>query len=595
MTAKSGAVIMRESVQTRQDSSQESTQDGINSVLKKARKPGRGKGNYQLSNLALVAGTFDYLGFESLINDLVGKTGSHVSADTGALVKLLCMQMLNAPRQALWNTDLFMEEIPCEALLGTGITPDDVNRTVLARMLDDVHSFGTEKLFVTLARQVFTKLGLEPHEVHIDSTSFHYHGQSRKEDGCEIILKKGYSRDLHPELNQAISLMLVDGASRIPLWGRNISGNINDNTSFLDMVSNSLPKLIKEQFASLKYLVGDSALCTDPILKAAAEQKIPVITRLPDKLDLAKDCYALLDKEEYRQKLERVYAQKPDGEEDENFGLWCGVQDYNGTRLKLLLIQNRAMRSRKEKTVSKRADKELEKLKAALKKLRTQPCKCRPDAEKAVEALQKKLRFCRIDVIDYKPLTKNAKPGKPKKGAEKVLTGVAVIAKASVDSQKLQTAVDGELLYVVATTDTERKWTMAELLSTYKRQSVIERCWRCCKNPTMMVDSMYLQKPSRIDALLWLMEIALLVYAATEYMVRKVMKEKKLKLTGQERRKYIRPTGEFLLKYVSFLNIALVLNRSTGEWTVENVNEEFALLLTALGHEWLNEVETPAQ
>ena len=107
----------------------------------------------------------------------------------------------------------------------------------------------------------------------------------------------------------------------------------------------------------------------------------------------------------------------------------------------------------------------------------------------------------------------------------------------------------------------------------------------------MMVDSMYLQKPSRIDALLWLMEIALLVYAATEYLARKVMKEKELKLTGQERRKYIRPTGEFLLKYVSFLNIALVLNRSTGEWTVENVNEEFALLLTALGHEWLKYYE----
>ncbi len=29
-------------------------------------------------------------------------------------------------------------------------------------------------------------------------------------------------------------------------------------------------------------------------------------------------------------------------------------------------------------------------------------------------------------------------------------------------------------------------------------------------------------------------------------------------------------------RYVSFLNIALVLNRITGEWTVENVNEEFA-------------------
>ena len=98
-----------------------------------------------------------------MINDLVGKVGSRVKVNIGALVKLLCMQMLNAPHEALWNTELFMEEIPSEALLGKGITPDAVNRSVLARMLDDVFSFGTEKLFVTLARQVFTKLGLEPH------------------------------------------------------------------------------------------------------------------------------------------------------------------------------------------------------------------------------------------------------------------------------------------------------------------------------------------------------------------------------------------------------------------------------------------------
>ena len=70
---------MSESEQTKQDSSQESAQD--NSVLRKARQPGRGKGNYQLGNLALIAGTFDYLGLESLLNDLVGKTGSMSRSD----------------------------------------------------------------------------------------------------------------------------------------------------------------------------------------------------------------------------------------------------------------------------------------------------------------------------------------------------------------------------------------------------------------------------------------------------------------------------------------------------------------------------------
>ena len=84
-------------------------------------------------------------------------------------------------------------------------------------------------------------------------------------------------------------------------------------------------------------------------------------------------------------------------------------------------------------------------------------------------------------------------------------------------------------------------------------------------------------------------------YKKLKKMDHHIMKEKKLKLTGVERRVNVRPTGEFLLRYVSYLGIALVLNRDTRRWSVENVNEELALLLTALGKEWLNEVETPAQ
>ena len=567
------------------DSNQAPEQDTTdNKVLQKARNKDRGKGKFELGTLALVAGAFDLLGLEGLINENVGKKGSHVRANTGVEVKALVMQMLHVEWQSLMNTASFMTDVPCGALLGKNIKPDAFNRSALARMLDDIYSFGTEKLFVLCAREVFSRIGLEPEEVHIDSTSFHYHGEGMKDDACEIQLKKGYSRDHHTELKQAISLMLVDGQSRIPLFGKNVSGNTSDNKSFLNMVRSSLPAL-REQFTKLKYLVGDSALCTEYILQEAAEKKILVVTRLPDKTDLAKECFAMLDEK----KLERVYERKPDGEEDENFGMWCGIKNYYGTDLKLLLVKNYALRSLKKETVDKRAARELSTLNGRLKKLWTQPCKCRADAEKAVEALKNKLSLCRIDSADYEEVKKNEKPGRPKKGEEskKVVAFCKVKAKASIDPQKVEDAINSELLYVVATTDTKREWTMAELLSTYKRQSVIERCWRCSKRPNMMVDSIYLQKPSRIDALLWLMELALLVYAATEYLARKVMKEKKLKLTGAERRVNIRPTGEFLLRYVSYLGIALVLNRDTRRWSVENVNEELALLLTALGDEWL--------
>lgn len=59
--------------------------------------------------------------------------------------------------------------------------------------------------------------------------------------------------------------MLCDAKSKIPLFLRNVSGNISDKTSFKNLIIDSLDT-IKEQFHELEYLVGDSALCTEEIL-----------------------------------------------------------------------------------------------------------------------------------------------------------------------------------------------------------------------------------------------------------------------------------------------------------------------------------------
>ena len=87
------------------DSSQSSEQNTTdNKVLQKARNKNRGKGKFELGTLGLVAGSFDFLGLEGLINENVGKKGSHVRANTGVEVKALIMQMLYVEWQGLMNT-----------------------------------------------------------------------------------------------------------------------------------------------------------------------------------------------------------------------------------------------------------------------------------------------------------------------------------------------------------------------------------------------------------------------------------------------------------------------------------------------------------
>lgn len=99
-----------------------------------------------------------------------------------------------------------------------------------------------------------------------------------------------------------------------------------------------------------------------------------------------------------------------------------------------------------------------------------------------------------------------------------------MIAEANIDNQKVQEVVTKEIRFVIATTDTERPWTMAELCSVYRGQSSIERMWRISKDPTILINAVYLQKPSRIYALMWVLSIALLVFAVTEYRLRQTAK-----------------------------------------------------------------------
>lgn len=106
-------------------------------------------------------------------------------------MKLLCCQVLNVPYQSLYGTSEFYRGKLVRALTGNKeLNVEDINRDVLSRLLDAIADFGPERLFLRCSQAVATKLELNPVSVHIDSTSFHYEGQTRVEDGCDIVLDR---------------------------------------------------------------------------------------------------------------------------------------------------------------------------------------------------------------------------------------------------------------------------------------------------------------------------------------------------------------------------------------------------------------------
>ncbi len=261
-------------------------------------------------------------------------------------------------------------------------------------------------------------------------------------------------------------------------------------------------------------MVGDSAFCTSDIAKAAARQGIWFVTRIPDRNGEAAPCIA--EAPAHPDKLAPVDPEDPSSP----WAMWSGEGTIGDQKIIKLTVRNELLESRKRETVGKHARKELEALEKKINRLRTRPCRCKADAEKCVRELEDGLRLCTISNVVYEDVTGHDKRGHPKNGDKGRIKAVKVNADAAVSNELVEEAVKRETSYVICTNDIRRKWTMRDLLATCKRQSVIERNWRCLKDRRILVSAFYLEKPGRICALMWLLSLALLVHAAAEYLMR---------------------------------------------------------------------------
>ena len=95
-----------------------------------------------VGNLALIAGAFDHFGLQSVIDSHIGKKGSHVQVNAGAIVKAMVCQLLNAPYQSLNGTSEYFKRRPVSTLLrDPELTAGVVNPSNLDRRSITLNAF----------------------------------------------------------------------------------------------------------------------------------------------------------------------------------------------------------------------------------------------------------------------------------------------------------------------------------------------------------------------------------------------------------------------------------------------------------------------
>jgi transposase len=122
------------------------------------------------------------------------------------VIKALILNGLGMVSHPLYLFSQFFEDKAIEKLLGTGINSEYLNDDKIAILMDDIYQLGLTNLFIEIELLVIKKFKIDTLFAHLDSTSFHLHGEYNNIETAEkhqkrpILITKGYSRDHRPDL-----------------------------------------------------------------------------------------------------------------------------------------------------------------------------------------------------------------------------------------------------------------------------------------------------------------------------------------------------------------------------------------------------------
>lgn len=174
-----------------------------------------------------------------------------------------------------------------DLLIGPGLCAEDFNDDALDLCLDDLYAAGVTEVFYQVAVHAMEVYRIPLKFVHLDSSSFHLHGAyDRQEPEREAIsITYGYSKDHRPDLKQVVVQLITNHKSALPIWFEALSGNSSDKKTFTATVKAYYQQL---SVSERPYLVIDSAGFSEATVKAAHEQDIHWLMRVPETLAQAK-------------------------------------------------------------------------------------------------------------------------------------------------------------------------------------------------------------------------------------------------------------------------------------------------------------------
>jgi transposase len=538
---------------------------------------------YPVHHLPIIKAYADQLGLVSLINHYVP---TEMEVDAGTVVLALVLDTLSG-RSPLYRLEEFFAQHDTELLLGKTVPPQALNDDTAGRVLDRLYDFGTMRLFTACAVRAATRFGLERHYVHFDTTSRSVWGEYQFAETQDLPFQVtyGYSKDKRPDLKQfVLSTLCVDRA--VPIWGKLDDGNASDKTLNTTLLSELARLLADYGVRPGAYIyIADAALVTEDNLTALRDTFF--ITRLPATYS---ECGRLIEETVARNQWEEVgvLAQTPPTKHRPGtfYKVAEGGVTLYGKPYRAVVVHSSSQDQRRQQHLEREIQASSATLEATAREAARQEYFCHADAEAAaakLRALPSAYHWVEVEVQERPKYG----PGRPSPKYPRVIKTlryglqVTLHERAEVIAHKRQEAGCFVLLTNVPTGG-EMAHRTGEVLRAYKEQHGVEQNFAFLKDP-VMVNSLFLKKPERIEALGLVLLLALLLWRLVERALRIHVESTGNPLVGWDKKATQKPTA-----FMMMTKFAAVMVLKVGG------QRQLAQPLSSVQQSYLNALGVPA-
>lgn len=503
------------------------------------------------------------------INERIGSDDPRRIVQPGVSVMAMIINGLGFTNRRLYLTPQFFQSKAMGQLFEEEVKSEHLDDHALGKALDEIHAYGTSQLYGEIAFDIAHDQGLLGEFAHLDSTSFALQGQYDRGEAEAIEVKHGYSKDHRPDLKQVMLSMATSGPADIPFWIEPQNGNSSDRQTFCETIE--LVRSFQSELESDFTWVADSALYSKE--KLLSSNAYHWVSRVPETLTEAKHL-----------------LQQPDDAFE-----WVAIapgyrysthkSHYGDIAQRWLIIASEQAYKREKKTFDKKLDKQDGAVKKAYWHLSNQVFSCERDAIAAHEQCAKRYRYHQIE-CHVKPILKNPTKGRPKPGAEKVLSGYKIESTISRDQDIIEQHLNRKGRFIIATNNLDAEsLSDVDLFGAYKNQQGVERGFRFLKDPWFMVDSFFVKKRERLEALMMVMTLCLLVYNYAQHTLREALKSADEAIPNQQGKPIQNPTMRWVFQLMEGIAIVRIYDQPTKTFRtiITNLNEVRMKIIKLLG------------